>query len=325
MASLGKYVRASRCIRMLRHGPSTVEGPWLRQVTTSCQKIQPISFAGSHRSLSIDTRIEKDGAHIDVTFKSGLPYDIPHEYDATWKPYLWCLQKVFHSVRAALMRDRLFADHIIDNKNGLYVLGCQNEISNAFYDVLDKNPTAPAVISIFLTDIGTTSEGVKHELRSLNNNELLSSAYLKVVTVDLETRKPKPHSEQFIKKFTPYITGTGTALMKALKYPGKSYKYTATVLPSDIDFYSHVSYLSFLKYCSNCASTAFKAVDMKNFTGDFEPYKVKKVSSLYLGEAKLHDKLDVDMWEDEERRDTLNFIISKAGANIFHCIVQLYV
>ncbi|XP_070556517.1 uncharacterized protein [Ptychodera flava] len=297
----------------------------IKQITTTAKRGCPTISGGSCRSLSCDIRIEKEGAHVDVIFKNGPPFDIPHEYDATWKPRLWSVQKIFNAVRAKLMADGMFADQFFDQKNGFYILGCQHEITPALYDAVEKSYIAPVIMSTFLTDIGRTSEGAKQELRWMNNNELLSSCYLKTVSFNLETKKRKPHSEQFIKKFTPYITGTGTALMKAHENPGKSYKYTATVLPSDIDVYGHANYLSYLRHCSNCASTAFKAIDMKNFTGDFELYKVKKVSTLYLGEAKLHDKLDVDMWEDEERRDTLNFIVSKAGVNIFNCIVQLYV
>ncbi|XP_070556516.1 uncharacterized protein [Ptychodera flava] len=287
------------------------------------------ALKATSRLLSVETRIERGGAQASVIFKSGLPFDIMHEYDDAKKPNLWSHLKAFQSVRFHLwLTDGRLGDitRLQEETNTLlFLLGGVNHVSTKLYNLAADSPQTPVMIRCFLNAIGRTSMGYGHELRTLESNELLGTLAVKVVCVDEKTRRPQAHPDWYINKYLPLVQEPETSLMKAHVENESCFRYKTTVLPSDIDNQDHLSYLSFLRYCSDCATVAFQCNAMKKFTGSFTQYKVKSVSLLYLSEANVNDELDIDIWEDGKQSDKLNFIISKAGEDIFHCSVQLHV
>ncbi|XP_077984743.1 uncharacterized protein LOC144439335 [Glandiceps talaboti] len=208
----------------------------------------------------------------------------------------------------------------------MFMVCTSNEIQTNFYDMVKHNPTKAVIVNLFMSSLGKTSIGFRKELRTLECDELLSAVDTKVVIVNEETRQPRPHPEWYVEKFGPLVKGPAPAAVKRLgsKPQVGVFRYVVDVLPSDVDNQNHMSYLTYLKFCSDCAHFAAESGALGKYRGDFAKYRVKNVSSLYEAEATLHDKLDVDVWEDMHQSDTLNFVISRKGSDIFHCSMQIH-
>ncbi|XP_070556515.1 uncharacterized protein [Ptychodera flava] len=286
------------------------------------------ALKATSRLLSVETRIERGGAQASVIFKSGLPFDIMHEYDDAMKPNLLGLQRIFHSLRMHLsVKDGRLAElkRLRDEEKTLrFLIGVNNHMNEKLYDVVKCKSQEPVVMTICLNGVGKTSVGFHHSLCTLDNKDVLCSLDMKVVFVDKVARRPTPLPKWYREKYSPLAQGPGTVIMKELRNQGSCFTYKLKVLPSDIDIQNHVSYLHYVRYCSDCAAIAFQQRALKNFTGEFVRHRVKRMSTLYLKEANLHDELDVDVWEDEKKSDTLNFVISKDGVDVFHSLVQFY-
>lgn len=143
------------------------------------------------------------------------------------------------------------------------------------------------------------------------------------VSIDMKTRKTVDITNAVRQHFGNALTGQALRI-EVLPLPVRHFRYEVRVQHSVTDFLNHVNQSEFLRYCLDAAAQASHAGHLRNFTADLFEYRVRQADLLHQGEGFPGDTLDVAVWEDERRTDTLHFQIMKGTQRVLFCSVSFY-
>jgi len=143
---------------------------------------------------------------------------------------------------------------------------------NAFYVVLKQvlriNPEiykfhflsdASFKITQQLCEPGRTTNITVTKMVDIKSGNLLVERCVKIGLIDNATRKPVPHPDWFVKKYS-HLYGSGSPaelLRKAIPEPSKHcFQWRTIVRFSDMDSNFHANQSVYAKFCFDCATTA---------------------------------------------------------------------
>ena len=170
--------------------------------------------------------------------------------------------------------------------------------------------------------IGNTSFN-SHSLMKTESDELLVSNINQVVSIDMETRRPKPlpdwwkrKYEESAKRFQPY---------KLEKFPRAESTsiYHVKVAWSDTDMNNHATWSAYVRYAKDAAHHAFRTGSLSKFEENLEN-GISKIQSHYLGECLEGDELTVYIWEDVQENYHIRCHIDKDKECIFQTIFSFF-
>ena len=165
-----------------------------------------------------------------------------------------------------------------------------------------------------LCEPGRTTNNLVAKMVDIKSGNLLVQKGLKFGIIDNVTRKPVPHPDWFVKKYS-YLYGsesTPELLRQTIPDPPKDcFQWGTIVRFSDMDSNFHANQSVYIKFCFDCAATASLGGSLVHFTGDINAYPVLDISIDYLGESFAGDELIVVMWQDHKDVSKLSFSIYK--------------
>ncbi|CAH1241733.1 Hypp6403 [Branchiostoma lanceolatum] len=196
------------------------------------------------------------------------------------------------------------------------------EISPSFYNLV-KPGTRLKVSSRWL-HLGKSSMIKGGEIVDSSTNQILVKGIIQDVNINLEldTPRSKPFPD-WVKDSYSYLTSQPRPeTVEAFEKPtsAKTFIYSVTVLPSDIDYNNHTNQRHYIRYCFNCAVIGARQGAYPTVRGD--PFKqgVRKVSVLYQKESLEGDVLTVESWE--ESPGTLRFQMRKGSEKVVQVMLQ---
>ena len=165
-----------------------------------------------------------------------------------------------------------------------------------------------------LCEPGRTTNNTVTKMVDIKSGNLLVKRCVKSGLIDNVTRKPIPHPDWFVKKYS-HLYGSGSPaelLRQAIPEPPKDcFQWRTIVRFSDMDSIFHANQSVYVKFCFDCATTASLSGKLVHFTGDINSYPVLDISIDYLGESFAGDELIVVMWQDHKDVSKLSFTIYK--------------
>ena len=165
-----------------------------------------------------------------------------------------------------------------------------------------------------LCEPGRTTNSSVTKMEDIKSGNLLVEKCLKFGLIDNATRKPIPHPDWFVKKYS-HLYGSGSPaelLRQTIPEPPKEcFQWRTIVRFSDMDSNFHANQSVYVKFCFDCATTASLSGKLVHFTGDINSYPVLDISIDYLGESFAGDELIVVMWQDHKDVSKLSFTIYK--------------
>lgn len=165
-----------------------------------------------------------------------------------------------------------------------------------------------------LCEPGRTTNTTVTKMFDIKSGNLLVERCVKNGLIDNDTRKPVPHPDWFVKKYS-HLYGSGSPselLRQTIPEPPKDcFQWRTIVRSSDMDTNFHANQSVYVKFCFDCATTASLSEKLVHFTGDINGYPVLDISIDYLRESFAGDELIVVMWQDHNDVSKLSFSIYK--------------
>ena len=169
-----------------------------------------------------------------------------------------------------------------------------------------------------LLSLNTSSFVGQTSLFKSNLKAVLVSNQYKVVAVDRKSRKSTALPTWFTEKYSPSIQQKGTfAKYTVPKLPNNLdlvYSKIYKINPSDMDRNQHTSNYSYMRFCFDAATEAvlYKGI-FPGMPGTICGYNVQRCQAIYLQECRLCDVIEILVWQDSVKNDTLHFHINKLG------------
>ncbi|OWF35684.1 uncharacterized protein LOC110442627 [Mizuhopecten yessoensis] len=157
------------------------------------------------------------------------------------------------------------------------------------------------VMSTDIHEFGTSSFSLKSSMSNRETKEKLGDFFIKLVTVNMKTRKSCPLPKWYVEKFRDvpgFNTNPPYPKPKIPEMPEVIYHVTVTARFSDMDGNNHVTTHRYMQFFTDCATEAANCGFYKHFTNDMCWYPVETFDVTLLGESKVGDKLRVCTWQD---------------------------
>ncbi|CAH1794138.1 unnamed protein product [Owenia fusiformis] len=289
-----------------------------------------MSQHGSTLSLAqryhYDVSMKGDGSEAYVILP-GLSY---YDFDRTGNPNIWKLQKLLSLARGIVYHDTTnstgkpyveYNEMIKDRFT--FMASAEIELSDEFYKMAGS-VQVPLSVHVNLGYIGNSSIlSMANAYHGVNNGWLIKSKNT-IVTVDPETRRPKPLPSWWKEKYRPICSESGPFKKEKILKATNCYRYETKVRWSDTDRYKHTNQASYIYFCLDAATDASLSNFYENIQGDFCKYHIKKITMGYHGESVANDTVVIETWQMEDK-DTVHFQISKKGIEnvIFQCTIVL--
>jgi acyl-CoA thioesterase FadM len=165
-----------------------------------------------------------------------------------------------------------------------------------------------------LCEPGRTTNNTVTKMFDIKSGNLLVERCAKIGLIDNVTRKPVPHPDWFVKKYS-YLYGSESPpelLRQTIPDPPKNcFQWRTIVRFSDMDSNFHANQSVYVKFCFDCSTTASLSGNLAHFTGDINSYSLFDISIDYLGESFAGDELIIVMWQDHKDVSKLSFSIYK--------------
>ncbi|XP_019613529.1 PREDICTED: uncharacterized protein LOC109461594 [Branchiostoma belcheri] len=196
------------------------------------------------------------------------------------------------------------------------------EISPSFYSVV--RPGRPLKVSSRVVYVGNTSFVKKGEIVDRSTNEILVKGMVQDVLISMDTRRPTPFPDWLKENYLHLTSEPRPEMAEVFEKPpaAKTFVYSVTVPPSDIDLNNHTNQRHYIRYCFDCAVVGARQGAYPTVRGDVLKQGVRKVSVLYQKESLEGDVLSVDSWE--ESPGTLRFQVRKVYENLVQVTLQFH-
>lgn len=206
-----------------------------------------------------------------------------------------------------------FCFHHARNENDTYfLLHCKLEIRRSLYrKALIKDIWLKVRYSMELLGMGNSTMLFLLTMRDMEDGEVLASTIVKMIKVDMVTRKSSSFSAPFLTKYAPFAN-QGNGLLptyRPLVAPVNSFRHQFLIRPSDTDFNGHTGNHVYARMCLDCAHFASKDGYFKKFSADFD--QPRRVERFFGKECRENDVVDVLVWEDGDAMDLLHFQLRK--------------
>ncbi|XP_060589768.1 uncharacterized protein LOC132744969 isoform X5 [Ruditapes philippinarum] len=183
---------------------------------------------------------------------------------------------------------------------------------------------------LFLCDLshaGKTSYTTNMDWYDSCDNTKIGSFITKIITADVNTRRPVPLPDYFFKDIESHFTHIKPQTMDKVDIPiipSNAYSFNVRVLYSDCDDNYHVNQATYLKWCSDAVSEGAGNGYFSFFNKHIELYPLMEMTMYYCGEGLVKDELVVHVWECKEDASCLEFAIKKQSHVIFHMGMTFY-
>ena len=209
-----------------------------------------------------------------------------------------------------------------------YVASLKTEVCKSFYYMYTAVQPTPLLIRVSPGFIGRSSFSLETEIYNANYKELYVQHVAEFASVDKKTRKSTPLPDWFIDKYASVLSGTKLTLPKLLQPQSDliaNYSTGVKVSYSDIDFLGHTNFSTYIKYAMQAA---MEASANGKFHGLFKvphmDYIAKNITVSYLGESKVGDVLDINVWQNLENKQKFHCDISRNGKSINQITIEFY-
>ena len=210
----------------------------------------------------------------------------------------------------------------------MYAASLKTEISKSYYQIYTSDQPTPLLIRVHIGSIGRSSFSSVVEIYDANSNELFAKNVVEFVSVDMKTRKSTPLPDWFIDKYANVLSGTKLTLPKLLQSQSDliaNYSTKVKVSYLDIDSLGHVNFTTYIKYAMQAA---MEASANGTFNGLFKvphmDYIAKNITVSYLGECKVGDVLDINVWQNLEDKQKCYCDTSRNGKSINQITIEFY-
>ncbi|CAH1241734.1 Hypp6404 [Branchiostoma lanceolatum] len=198
------------------------------------------------------------------------------------------------------------------------------ELSPSFYSLV--KPGTRLKVSSRMLHVGKTSMIKGGEMVDSSTNQILVKGITQDVHISMDTRRPQPFPDWMKEMFLHLTSEPRPETVEEFEEPQnttKTFVYSVTVPPSDIDMNNHTNQSQYIRYCFNCAAVGAKQGAYPTVRGDLFKQGVRKVSVLYQKESLEGDVLTVESWE--ESPGTLRFQVRKGSEKVVQVTMQFYV
>lgn len=236
------------------------------------------------------------------------------------------IARYFTLARKMVYRSPDFCFHHARNENDTYfLLHCKLEIKRSLYHkALIKDIWLKVRFSMELLGMGNSTLLFLLTMRDLEDGDVLASTFVKMIKVDMITRKSSSFSDSFLAKYAQFAN-QGKSLLptyRPLVAPVSSFRHQFVIPPSDTDFNGHTGNHIYAKMCLDCAYFASRGGYFKKFLADLD--QPKTVERYYAKECGENDVVDVFVWEDGDAMDLLHFQLRKATILLCCMDVEFY-
>lgn len=170
--------------------------------------------------------------------------------------------------------------------------------------------------------IGNTSFN-SHSFMKTESNELLISNVNQVVSIDMETRRPKPLPDWWKVKYAESAKKFESYKLERFPRRENTSVYHVKVAWSDTDMNNHATWSAYVRYAKDAAHHAVRTGSLPDFEENLGK-GISKIQSHYLGECLEGDELTVYIWEDSRESYQLKCHIDKNEECIFQTVISFF-
>ena len=193
------------------------------------------------------------------------------------------------------------------------------KLSKHLYSEL--SPKYPLTIYASLDYVGKSSRRCSYRLYHDNVETEYASCVCTDVLVSQETQRPVPYPEWWIQKFAPLCKNDKLATFALPEDNLQNPCLTSTLVNlSETDVYKHTNASNYIKYCcesvyKNILKNVYNKIGQNQFNSGVKSYNLT-VSD----QSEVHDKLDIQTWEDSLDDNTVFGQIVKRGGKAICCM-----
>ncbi|XP_076455965.1 uncharacterized protein LOC143290426 [Babylonia areolata] len=273
---------------------------------------------------TLTVEINNDQGLACVHFKE-LAYD-DFGSSETLRPHK--LSRLFEAGRVMpLKKGFLEGPTVITKDYGLFVLGLHYTFHPALWSVR-RGHTFPFKIETQLQDIGQSSATLQSRLVNTLDNSSLSTLDFKYVYVNRHSGQSSPLPGWLVQKYRSVLKERRQLqLSKDMPVvPAWAYMYDVRVSESDTDHNGHTNQASYIRFCSDATHAAVKEGRLPRLQPSAWHFPLLKLQAMHSGETWMGDKLQVSLWQQEDCRDTIRYIIRRMQGDgedkvVFHASI----
>jgi len=216
---------------------------------------------------------------------------------------------------------------LFNGSTQLFLLQTEYSISEDLYRLTNKFGTRfPITSSVQLHSLGESTITKEASIFSANDETLLALAKVKHALVDMTTRKSVTLPKEFRDKYAASCKPASSFSRFVVPDPtAGAYHCNFLMRYSDTDALLHVNNLVYVNLCLDCATMAsMRGGYLRSFTGDICSRLVKTLRCSYILEIRAQEVVRAIVWEDTIIPDTLHFLFTKEGKNIFYGFMEFF-
>lgn len=242
-------------------------------------------------------------------------------FACTGHPKLWQMMKLMGAARGVAYHypqddsGRTFRDFArMTSDRMAFMISSEVVFSKDLYDFSIKK--APLRLHVLGGYVGSSSLNTITRMFDSTEEKLLASNITQVVSIDTETRRPKPLPDWWRDKYAESAKLHVSLKFDNIEHPSDASTYQCHVAWSDTDAYGHTNWASYARYVVDAAHHCSRKGDLKHFDSNIG-HGLHKTELHYCGESFMDDTLTVYTWEDKNDSKMLYFDICKGDTSIF--------
>ncbi|OWF41120.1 uncharacterized protein LOC110462886 [Mizuhopecten yessoensis] len=251
------------------------------------------------------------------------PGMVSGDYDVNGQPKLWQMMRLMGAARFFAhshpldQSGRTFRDFSkMSSDRMTFMISSEIIFYKELYDFsIKKTPLRMHVLGGY---IGSSSLNTITKMFDSTEKVLLSSSVTQVVSIDRETRRPKPLPDWWREKYAASAKEHVSLKFDKMARPDNASSYECHVSWSDTDAYCHTNWASYARYVVDAAHHSSRKGDLPPFEENLTK-GLHRIELHYCGESFMGDTLTVYSWEDQNNLNSLYFDLCKADKSIFQC------
>ena len=193
---------------------------------------------------------------------------------------------------------------------------------NKFFPTLyrDASLSYPIEMNYKLGAISKSATGMNFYLQHETSQTPLYEGTVVSVNVDKNSHKPVPVDKEFVEKFSKYCEGVIPRTESPSKPSAEDgiFHCQRQAMWSDLDtLINHVNHSNYLKFYLDAASLALKHSCQES------SFLVKEATTVYKGEVKEGDIMDIYMWQSK-LPNVLYFQIEVQNEVVLNATIEFY-
>ena len=207
--------------------------------------------------------------------------------------------------------------HFMDESNALRItIGLRSRFFSRLYSSASLN--YPMELTTKLATLGTTAASSRESIHDKASQAPLYEHDIVVVNVDKTSHRPVPFDKEFVEKYSRNCSN----VVPKTESPSKPSDESVICCQrqavwSDVDYINHVNNSNYVKFCLDAMSLFMKD------NSYWSSLLVKQVTSVYKGEVKEGNIMDMYMWQSKTP-NVLHFQIEVKSKVVCKVTVQVY-